>query len=688
MEAKQWSKWLGLNNLVRLLLGVLVVLIISFLYPNHIKFPYEFERGQTWRHASLYAPYAFPIRKTDQQLAADREGALEQSSPVYVVDIEAERAAKQAFLKDFEASIDSATVSKSFPNVRRQADAHRRHGLAVLDQLFEIGIIAEKPQEELTKVVSIARNHSVRKTTIGNLLTPAEAVVWLIDSLPYSQLSAPDFILPMLVDQVQPNLLYSDSLSQHLQQQAIQQLSLYTGLVEKGDLIISQGSIITDPVYQQLLSYRIKYNENLGEDDAFNWVFLGYAILTSLIVLLLFRYLRHFYPLIYGRWQKLVFILIWLVLYALLVWWIEKEKGLSTYLVPFCITPVVLRIFYNERLALFVHIIVVLIASFLTTLGYEFTFLHILAGIVVIIMNIDTRDWSRFFNSLFYLFLVYTLAYVGLHLIREGNLHYLDWNTISWLGFNVFLVLLSYPLIPLLERVFGLLSPITLTELSDMNRPILRELALKAPGTLQHSLNVANMCEQAARQIGADSLLLRTAALYHDIGKLSNPSFFTENQNGFNPHTELNEKESARIIIEHVAEGVKLAKKAKLPEVLIQFIRSHHGDTTTSYFLKKYLQKFPAEVVDEADFRYPGPKPVSKEEAILMLADSTEAACKSLQNPSVEELENFIDHIFQEKIDAHQLEGSNLSFRELEICRNTFKNILRSAHHLRITYPK
>ncbi len=688
METNNWSKRLGVNNLLRLLLGALVVLIISFLYPNHIKFPYEFERGQTWRHASLYAPYAFPIQKTEQQLAADREGALQQSSPVYVVDIEAERTAKQAFLKDFEASLDSAVVSKSFPSVRRQAEAHRRYGLAVLDQLFEIGILAERQQQEQTQVVSVARNHLVRKTTKGNLFTPAEAEVWLIDSLPYSQLSAPDFILPMLVDQIRPNLVYSDSLTQHLQQQAIQQLSLYTGLVEKGDLIISQGSIITDPIYQQLLSYRAKYNENLGVGGTFNWVFLGYAILTSLIVLLLFRYLRHFYPLIYGRWQKMVFILIWLVLYALLVWWVEREKGLSTYLVPFCIAPIVLRIFYNERLALFVHIIVVLIASFLTTLGYEFTFLHILAGIVVIIMNIDTRDWSRFFNSLFYLFLVYTLAYVGLHLIREGNIHYLDWNTISWLGFNVFLVLLSYPLIPLLERVFGLLSPITLTELSDMNRPLLRDLALKAPGTLQHSLNVANMCEQAARKVGADSLLLRTAALYHDIGKINNPTYFIENQNGFNPHGELDEKESARIIIEHVNEGVKLAKKAKLPEVVIQFIRSHHGDALTAYFFKKYQQKFPDTLINEADFRYPGPRPVSKEEAILMLADSTEAACKSLQNPSGEELENFIDHIFQEKISAGQLEACNLSFRELEVCRNTFKSILKSAHHLRISYPK
>lgn len=688
MKTKNRWKWLTWNSMLRAVMGLGVVIFIGLLYPNNIKFPYEFEKGQTWRYNSLYAPFQFPIRKTAQQLNEDRQSIEEETAAVYIVDLAAERATKQAFLKDFEASLDSLAGSRNFPNLRRQSEAHRHYGLEVIDRLFGIGIIRESRIDQGAQVISIAKNNEIRKTTKGNLLTLQTAENWLIDSLPYSQLSAPDFILPMLVDHLRPNLFYSDSLTKHLQEQSLQSLSSFTGLVEKGDLIISQGSIITDDIYQQLLSYKAKYNQDMGNDSTFSWVFIGYLLLTGLIVLLLFRYLRHFHPLIYGRWQKMIFILLWLLLYALLVWGVEHEKGISTYVVPFCIVPIVLRIFYNERLALFVHIIVVLIASFLTSLGYEFTFLHILAGIVVIIMNIDTRDWSRFFNSLFYLFLVYALAYFGLHLIREGNFTHLDWHIVGWLGFNVFLVLLSYPLIPLLERLFGLLSPITLTELGDMNRPLLRELAMKAPGTLQHSLNVANMCEQAARKIGADSLLLRTAALYHDIGKTANPSFFIENQNSHNPHDELDEKTSAAIIIGHVNEGVKIAKKAKLPEVLIQFIRSHHGDSNTAYFFKKYSQKHPDETVLIADFRYPGPKPVSKEEAILMLADSTEAACKSLKNPTAKELDAFVDQIFAEKVSGQQLEACNLSFRELEICRQTFQAVLKSAYHLRISYPE
>lgn len=688
MKKKDWYKYFSWNSVLRTLLGFAVVAFISFLYPNHIKFPYEFEKGQTWRYSSLYAPYQFPIRKTEQQLAADRQSIKEETSKVYVVDIAAERASKQAFLKDFEASLDSAATSSNFPKIRQQAEDHRRYGLLVLDKLFSIGILQDSRIDQAVEVISIAKNGEIRKTTKGNLLTKQAAENWLIDSLPYSQLSAPDFILPMLADHIRPNLMYSDSLTQRLQEQSLQLLGSYTGLVEKGDLIISQGSIITDDIYQQLLSYKARYQQDIGEGSTFSWVFLGYASLTCLIVLLLFRYLRHFYPLVYGRWQKLVFILLWLVLYALLIWSVEQEEGISTYVVPFCIVPIVLRIFFTERLAFFVHITVVLIASFLTNLGYEFTFLHLVAGIVVIIMNIDTRDWSRFFTSLFYLFLVYVLAYLSLHLIREGHFAHLDWNILGWLGLNVFLVLLSYPLIPLLERLFGLLSPITLTELSDMNRPLLRDLALKAPGTLQHSLNVANMCEQAARKIGADSLLLRTAALYHDIGKTINPSYFIENQNGQNPHDELDEKASAAIIIKHVTEGVRMAKKAKLPEVLIQFIRSHHGDSYTSYFYKKYSKKHPENEIDIRHFQYPGPKPVSKEETILMLADSTEAACKSLNNPTVEEIESFVDHIFKEKLTNQQLASSMLSFRELEICKQTFIAVLKSAHHLRISYPE
>lgn len=683
--AKKYLKW---PVILRWLLGIGVVALISFLYPNNLKFSYAFERGQTWRYATLEAPFEFPIKKTDEQLAADRKAVIDNLSPVYLIDGEVVRDARAAYLKDFETALDSIRARNTFPGVQRKPEEHRLYGLEVLDKIFSRGIIAELPTEDRTRVVSIAKGNQVREAVLGNVYTLKDAQRWLTDSLPYSRLSAPDFILPLLDDRLRPNLSYSDSLTNHLKQQSLSVVSPYEGLVEKGELIISQGSVITDEIYQKLISYRAKYNKNLGTGTTFSYVFLGYALLTSLVILLLFLYLRHYFPMIYKRIWKLIFILMWIVVYALLIRAVEQAGTLSAYIVPFCIAPVVIKIFFNERLAFFVHVIIVLVASFLTSLGYEFTFLQLLAGIVVIIMDIDTRDWSKYFQSLIYLFLVYALGYFGLDLIREGRLQAINWNIIGWLAFNVFFVLLAYPLIPLLERLFGFVSPITLTEMSDMNRPLLRELAIKAPGTLQHSLNVANMCEQAARRIGADALLVKTAALYHDIGKTANPEFFIENQSGHNPHDDIDTLTSAKIIIGHVTEGVKMAKKAGMPELLIHFIRTHHGDTRAEYFYRTYLTNHPDEEVDESLFRYPGPRPVSKEETILMLADSTEAACKSLQNPSAEELEEFIDRIFAGKLTSGQLTESKLSFQELEICRATFRNILKSVHHVRISYPK
>ncbi|MCB0638487.1 MAG: HDIG domain-containing protein, partial [Lewinella sp.] len=414
---------------------------------------------------------------------------------------------------------------------------------------------------------------------------------------------------------------------------------------------------------------------------------LGYLLLTALVVIAFAYYLRNFARLVYGRPQKLVFILLWLVLYSYLVFLIEGIEGLSTYLIPFCIAPIVIKTFYNEQLALFTHLIIVLLASFLTSLGYEFTFLQLLAGVVVILSDVDTRDWSRFFYSMLFIFLSYATGYLGLSLVKEGSLQEIDWSVYTWIFLNVFLTLLAYPLIPLLERVFGFVSPITLVELSDMNRPLLRQLALRAPGTLQHSLQVGNLAEAAARRIGADPLLVKVAALYHDIGKTQNPEYFIENQSGYNPHEAHDDLESAQIIIGHVTEGVRMARKAGLPPLLIDFILTHHGTTRTEYFFRNYRNEHPEEAVDENLFQYPGPRPRSKEETILMLADSIEAACKSLKEPTQEELFDLIDKIVDGKVRSGQFEDSRISFQELEQCKRVFRQIMKSVHHVRIAYP-
>lgn len=676
---------------MRWLLGISAVVAISLLYPNNLKFPFEFERGQTWRYANLKAPYDIPVLKTPETLEAELEEVENNANPVYRMDPDVARDARAGFLRDFQIKLDSARVRGENRDVLRNPERHRRYGLRVLDKLYNEGVIRARTEEErngMATLLTILNGNEQRERTLTQLRTPGDARVWLQDSLFYTDLKSPEFLIELLENRFNHNLFYSDSLTQKLRADAIAAVSPYDGLVRQGETIIKRGATVTGEVFQQLVSYRRLYNDSLSTQTTFWSVFGGYAVQIGLVVLLLFFYVRSFFPLIYSRLKNLIFILMWFVLYALLVRTLEVSPDLSTYLVPFCIVPIVIRIFFNERLAFFVHVAVVLTASFLTTLGYHFVFLSIMAGVVVIVMDIDTRDYGRFLRSLLLLFAFYFVGFIGLELLRGGTWGTVSYKTIGWIGLNVFLCLLSIPLIPVLERIFGFISPITLGELSDMNRPLLEKLARQAAGTWQHSLNVANMSEQAARAIGADALLVKTAALYHDVGKVTNPGFFIENQSGPNPHEKLNPKESAAIIIGHVPEGIKLARQAGLPEVLIDFIRTHHGTTRAEFFYRNYVKDHPEREAEEADFRYPGPRPATKEQTILMLADSTEAASKSLKNPSREELFDLIDGIIRGKLASGQLEQSRLTFQELEACRRVFRSFLQSVHQVRIAYPE
>lgn len=676
---------------MRWALGLSTVIIISLLYPNNLKFPFEFERGQTWRYSELDAPYDIPVLKAPEVLDAEIDAVEKMANPVYRLDQSVARKARARFLEEFQIRLDSARVRNDNQDLTKQPGPHRRYGLRVLDKLYDEGIIRARSEEEvegMSTVVTILNGNEQRERMLTQLRSPGDAQSWLRDSLFYTDLRAPEFLLDLLADKFTYNLFYSDSLTQLLRLEAIASISPYDGLVRKGEPIIKPGETVTGAIYQQLVSYRQLYNESLSTQTTFWSVFGGFAVQIGLVVMLLFVYVRSFFPFVYSRLKNLLMILMWLVLYALIVRTVELSPALNTYVVPFCIVPIVIRIFFNERLAFFVHVAVVLIASFLTTLGYHFTFLSIMAGVVVIVMDIDTRDSGRFLRSLLLLFGFYFVGFMGLELMRGGTWSTVNYPNIGWIFGNVFLCLLAYPLIPLLERIFGFISPITLGELSDMNRPLLERLARQAPGTWQHSLNVANMSEQAARAIGADALLVRVAALYHDIGKVTNPAFFIENQNGPNPHEKLSPRESAALIIGHVNEGIKLARQAGLPEVIIDFIRTHHGTTRVEFFYRQYVRDRPEREAEEAKFRYLGPRPVTKEQTILMIADSTEAACKSLKSPSEEELFALIDSVIRGKLTSGQLEDSQLTFQELETSRRVFRNILKSVHHTRIAYPE
>ena len=507
------------------------------------------------------------------------------------------------------------------------------------------------------------------------------------DSLPYAPLQEPEFIFPLIENAFQANLFYSEALTERVKNEQINSIPTTQGRVKKGDLIIPKDGIVTQKIYQTLISYKDQYEIEVSQNKAHITVFAGYFLLTSLIIGVLLLYLKLEAWEVMEKFNKLLFILMWIMLYSYLVYLVESFEDLNAWLIPFCIVPIVIKSFYNDRIALFIHITIVLIASFLSSLGYEFTFLQILAGIVAVLTSKETK-WSSFFLSILYISLTFGLGYLGLALIKEGNIYTIDWSNYAYLFTSFILTLLAFPLIPLLERIFGFTSSIRLVELSDMNRPLLKKLSIEAPGTLQHSLQVANLAEAAASEIGANQLLVKVAALYHDIGKTIEPLNFIENQNSQNPHDKLTELKSAKIIISHVTEGVLLAKKYRLPSVLIDFIKTHHGTTKVEYFYRNFLKNHPDETISIKDFTYPGPKPKTKEQTILMLADSIEASCKSLKDPTMEELEDFVDKVIDYKIKNEQLSESALSFEELEKCRAVFKQLLKSILHIRVEYPE
>lgn len=680
-----------LPNLAKYVLAFSVVVAISFLFPRNAKFNYRFDKGQTWRYDDLVAEFDFAIRKTPEELSLEIEQANAEFTPYYDVDVDVLKEKRKTFSDAFNEQLQIAKRDAQFQDVLRNPKPYHDYGVNLLEKVYRKGVI---PIDTLLKnkgkdfVINIIQGNTAEKQTLQNLYTVDKIVLFLKDSLPHSRLKEPDFIYPLMENLFDPNLIYNDAISQKFRKELMDGISQTSGMVKKGETIVAKNSVLTPLVYQKLYSYKEQIESGLASGKSNLNVIFGYLLLTCMIVGVFLMYLQRMMAPVFARFRWLFFLMTWIVIYSYVVYLVELSGSLNVWMIPFCVSPIVISHFYNERLAFITHIATILISSIVASLGYEFLIVQMLAGLVTIISRKDIRVWSNFFISISYIVLSYTAAHLGISLIEEGALGRVDWYDFPWFFLNGFLTLLAYPLIPLLGRVFGLTSSFTLVELSDMNHPLLRELSLKAPGTLQHSLQVANLSEAAAARIGADPLLVKVGALYHDIGKSKNPEYFIENQRGENPHKLHTTIESARIIIDHVPEGVRLARKHRLPEVLTQFITTHHGTTRVEYFYRTFVHNHPDTPATDSDFRYPGPLPKSREETILMMADSLEATAKSLKNPTGGDIDHLVEKIIGDKISQRQFIVSELNFEELEQCKDVFKQTLKSIHHLRIEYPK
>ncbi len=666
---------------------MMVVSICSIVYslPKQAKFSYEIEKGRIWNQKDLISPYNFAILKTPQEIQNDRKNALESITPIYQLNTDVGKQQMDGFKTDLEIKWHNAGINDS------QKEEYILAGSNLLKEIYDKGVLSPNPKYQQNhqsyQITILEKNIATDKNT-ADLYTKETAFAYCGRVLGQRAGIDKTFLLDLLQNSIQSNVIYDDKLTTRLETEVLENLSLTRSIVQKGEVIIAKGSVVNDEVYQKLESYKKAFEDNARTNGNPRLVLMGQFLLVSIAIALLMIFLYLFRRDIYddNRLVSLILLVVTAMLFTLSMA-IKFQLPFNLYFIPYCIVPIIIRILFDTRLALNIHLLVVLIAGFFVPNSFEFAFFEITAGMVSIysIKNMIRRE--QFLISALIITFTYFVSFLSISLIREGSLVNIDWMDFLPFVVSVLLTLLAYPLIYWFEKIFAITSDITLIELTNTNAPLLREMAFTATGTFQHSLQVANLAENAIYTIGGNALLVRAGALYHDIGKMENPLFFVENQNsGFNPHDKLPYEESAQIIIRHVYKGIEMAQKAHIPEVVINFIRTHHGNTRVDYFYQSFFKNFPEKIIDENTFRYPGPIPFTKETGVLMLADSVEAASRSLKEPDEKSISNLVDRIVKYKLDQNQLKDSNITLKDIETIKTIFKRMLMSIYHVRIDY--
>lgn len=562
---------------------------------------------------------------------------------------------------------------------------------ALLSKVYEDGVMSPtkkfQTEGEHYNFMLLTDNLSTKRNT-ADVFTQESAQAYIEEMVNANEkVEEKGWLKKVISDYIQNNILFNEQLTNKLEQDALASISTTRGMVQKGELIIAQGSTINNEAYQKIESLRRAYEEEARIGGDIKIVILGQLFLVGLIILLLMVFLYLFRRDIFENNRLLTLILVVVTSMLVLLSWAVDIELANLYFIPFCIVPIIIRVLFDTRMALNIHLLMVLLAAYFVPNSFEFVFLQLTAGMVAIYSIKTLVKREQFLLSSLFILATYIIAFLGMVLIRNGTVGDLRWADFVPFVVSVLLTLLAYPLIYAFERFFGITSDVTLMELTNTNSKLLRELSYKAPGTFQHSLQVANLAEAAIYQIGGNTLLTRAGALYHDIGKIMNPQYFIENQTkGYNPHDGLTFEQSAQIIISHVSKGIEMARKANLPEEIIDFIKSHHGTTRVDYFYQSYIKSFPEKFVDEDLFRYPGPIPFSKETAVLMMADSVEAASRSLKEPDAKGISNLVDKIIDYKIAQNQLKNANITLQEIETIREMFKTMLMSIYHVRVDY--
>ena len=673
-NSRYWHNLLARTGLI---IGTVAIIVWSLPRKEELRFHYDM--GKPWMYNSFIAKFDFPIYKTDEAIKAERDSILSVFQPYYNYDPTVEQTQIGNFLKDFKAGIPG--LSKDYLSVI----ADRLH------RLYQAGIMATpdyntifKDSTSMVRIVNGKKAQSVQINCIFSTMAAYERLFLDEKLAPQRQILQRCNLNGYLT----PNLVYDKERSETERNDLLSSIPIASGMVMSGQKIIDRGDIVSDYTYRVLSSFEREMKRRSASSEEITMTIIGQTIFVSVMMILFTLYLSLFRKNYFDKPHSISMLYALITIFPVIVSLMMEHNILSVYIIPLAIVPMFIGIFMDSRTAFISHVTMILICAAAVKYQYEFIIIEISAGLVVIFSLRELSSRAQVFKTAIFVTLATSLVFFSLQLIQSNDLSKLDNTMYTHFMVNGVLLLLAYPLMFVIEKTFGFVSSVTLFELSNTNRGILRDLSEVAPGTFQHSITVGNLAAEIANRIGANSLLVRTGALYHDIGKMANPVFFTENQVGVDPHRGMDYRESARIIVSHVTEGVKMAEQENLPTIIKDFILTHHGTGMAKYFYIKYKNEHPDEEVDKALFSYPGPNPFTREQAILMMCDTVEAASRSLSEYTEDSISNLVNKLIDGQVAEGFFKECPITFRDIAIAKQVAIERLKSIYHTRIQYPE
>ena len=666
--------------LYKLAIFVATVGVMAYFMPREGKFNYQYDINKPWRYGLLTAPYDFPIYKNESVIKKEQDSLMSFYQPYFNYNSAIADSALQRLTNDYHKKL-SSRISLSYYLYLKN----------ILQNVYKRGIISPDDYLRLTanhiKGIMIAQKQSAKSVPITSPYTIKNAYEYILgaDTIHFDQ----GILQSCNLDQyIMPNLSYDEHKSAIAKKDLISSVAIATGLVQSGQRIIDRGEIISKDKYNILESMKKESGKRSDSQNQLQTIFWGQVLFVGMLILLFMTYLELFRKDYFKTRKNFLLLFSIMILYVLMAELMVRYNFFNVYIIPFAMLPMVIRIFLDSRTAFISHVIVMIICSIFLRYPYEFLLLQITAGLVGIYSLRELSRRSQLFRSAFLITASYATINFSLDLMHENEISKINLNMYVNFLINGGFLLLTYPLLALFEKGFGFISNVTLVELSDTNNKLLRQLSEEAPGTFQHCINVGNLAAAAADQIGAKNQLIRTGALYHDIGKMKNAVFFTENQNGVNPHKSLSYEQSAQIVISHVNDGLRLAEKHNLPKQIKDFISTHHGKGQAKYFLVSWMNEHPNDKPDLSKFTYPGPNPFTKETALLMMADSVEATSRSLKEYTEENINDIVDKIIDGQMAAGYFKECPITFKDISTVKAVFKEKLRTMYHTRISYPQ